>query len=72
MVQAPQSLGVSSANVECIRPGMPLSQNMNTGKDKHLCFIDVSEADVDSPPVCRPVLPHVSADILITVSIFSI
>ena len=70
MFQAPQSLGgVPSANVACIRPGVPLSQNLNTGKDSQLCFIDVSDGD-SLAPVCHPVLPHVSADLLIKVSFF--
>lgn len=71
MFQAPQSLGVPSANVACIRPEVPLIQNLNTGKDSQLCSIDVS--DVDSmASVCHPALPHVSADMLIKVSIFSL
>lgn len=57
MFQAPQSLGVPSANVACIRPEVPLIQNLNTGKDSQLCSIDVS--DVDSmASVCHPALPH--------------
>ncbi|KGN65390.1 hypothetical protein Csa_019543 [Cucumis sativus] len=60
--QAPQNLGVDSANVACIRPGVPLSQNIHM-KDSHLCSMDLS--DVDSmAPVCHPALPHVSADML--------
>ncbi|XP_022961287.1 transcriptional corepressor LEUNIG-like isoform X1 [Cucurbita moschata] len=64
MFQAPQSLGgVPSANVACIRPGVPLSQNLNTGKDSQLCFIDVSDGD-SLAPVCHPVLPHADMDCL--------
>lgn len=70
MVQAARSLGVPSANVACLRPRVPSSQNMNTGKDKQSCFIDVSDVDLLAP-VCPPVLPHVNADMLIKVSIFS-
>ena len=66
--QAPQNLGVDSANVACIRPGVPLSQNIHM-KDSHLCSMDLS--DVDSmAPVCHPALPHVSADMLNKVWIF--
>ncbi|XP_050936719.1 transcriptional corepressor LEUNIG_HOMOLOG-like isoform X9 [Cucumis melo] len=54
---APQNLGVDSANVACIRPGVPLSQNLNTGKGSQLCSVDLS--DVDSmAPVCHPALPR--------------
>lgn len=71
MFQAPQNLGVDSANVACIRPGVPLSQNLNTGKGSQLCSVDLS--DVDSmAPVCHPALPRVSADMLIKVWIFSL
>ncbi|XP_050936716.1 transcriptional corepressor LEUNIG_HOMOLOG-like isoform X6 [Cucumis melo] len=57
MFQAPQNLGVDSANVACIRPGVPLSQNLNTGKGSQLCSVDLS--DVDSmAPVCHPALPR--------------
>ncbi|TYK00063.1 transcriptional corepressor LEUNIG_HOMOLOG-like isoform X2 [Cucumis melo var. makuwa] len=64
MFQAPQNLGVDSANVACIRPGVPLSQNLNTGKGSQLCSVDLS--DVDSmAPVCHPALPRVDMDGLI-------
>ncbi|XP_038878701.1 transcriptional corepressor LEUNIG_HOMOLOG-like isoform X3 [Benincasa hispida] len=57
MFQAAQSLGVPSANAAFIRPVVPLSQNLNTGKDSQLCSIDVS--DVDSmASVCHPALAH--------------
>ncbi|XP_022144857.1 transcriptional corepressor LEUNIG-like isoform X2 [Momordica charantia] len=61
-VQTPRNLGVPSANVACKRPGVPLSQHMNIGKKKQLCFVDVSGVD-PLAPVC-PVLPHVNADML--------
>lgn len=67
-VQTPRNLGVPSANVACKRPGVPLSQHMNIGKKKQLCFVDVSGVD-PLAPVC-PVLPHVNADMLTKVSSF--